>query len=389
MADVARLEKVLGVRLQEERVEFIQQNYSAFYQDPESFIGDGLVDMILEDIGLKKPESLMEILEAVPGMDVKHTDTKGTLAWGNFKGELMYALYATDARARDLATLQSVDISGLPSEALVAVVVRSYDGYQGVIIVQERGSIDNIGGSPETLYDIPGFEILAVFPVFNETYMLDSAQFYVPFMKAGNGRNPVMWLSFVSEHLPDADEGLIKKINDGCDFEMGVDVDSFKDLKLNLGNYYPAVDLETQRSERYKALDGCNQQLVYNRNALAYSGNIHTPDAMLPWAVDCMLAWSSKGNVDTNMYEVATGKFEWDDIYFDLLTGEAKSGNGSQPNTEATKVDEPGSKVFDSEFNRDHLTGPQGKELGKSGATTRLGKALANATGSYQQESLD
>lgn len=399
MAEVAKLEKVLGVRLQSENVEFIQHNYSAFYEDPESFIGDKLVDMILEDLGLTAPTGLEGIISMVPGMDVKHTDTYGTLAWGNYKGSPMYAMLVTGSAVRALKETLSTDMNmrDLPGSALVATIAASHDEERAVVFVQERGDIAAIGDLPFTICDIPGFEKVAMLPVFSS---LTTAQFYVPFVQAGKGRNPVMWTN-LCDSVKYSDKSLFEHLNNGFDFESGIDADAFKTIKLNLGNYYPSVDLERESAERYQPLDCWGSQLIYNRNALAYSGNIHTQNALLPWAIACMVSYGSDG-VHTNMYDVVDGTYEWEDLFFRFSDGKTDPVETGHPNMEDVmetrviagirtmgtkeKLDAHEANIKASDIDPDEVFG--GKKLEKSGATTRLGKALANATGSYEQEDL-
>lgn len=429
MAEVAKLEKVLGVRLQSENVEFIQQNYDAFYKDPLSFIGDKLVDMILEDLDLKVPTGLEDIISMVPGMDVKHTDTYGTLAWGNYKGSPMYALLITGSAVRTLKETLRTDMfmRDLPGSTLVATIAASHDEERAVVFVQERGDLAAIGDLPFTICDIPGFEKVAMLPVFSPEAGVTVAQFYVPFVQAGKGRNPVMWTN-LADPIQGSDKSLFEHLNNGLDFESGIDSEAFKAVKLNIGNYYPSVDLDKDSDERYQVLDCWGSQLIYNRNALAYSGNIHTQNALLPWAIACMVSYGSDG-VHTNMYDVVSGTYEWEDLFFRFDDGKTDPAETGHPNMEdvyetrviggirtmGTKekldareaaVNSPnyGQPIPDPE--KEKLAGDptvnmtpfdilgqamannQVKQLGKSGATTRLGKALANATGSYEQEDL-
>lgn len=134
---------------------------------------------------------------------------------------------------------------------------------------------------------------------WNEVNFLSFA--YVPFTSGPqNSVIPVMWRTLDKYDVTGIDISSIDKVISN----LGVMNDSARGLASYIEERFPSVDLKEQKNERYIGLpmrmaDGSVLSIMYNRNHIAYNGNISGEVKTLP--IICAVAacrWSEI-NVET------------------------------------------------------------------------------------------
>lgn len=374
-----RIESVLGVRIHDEQVDFIKTYYGQFYNNPEEFRGDGLVSVILEDLGIQVKNDPISAASMVDGINLKHCDAYATLAWGFYKEHPIYAVAVEGFEVqalKELSTDMELNRVDSSSSVPVATVAISDDDKSAIVFVQALCDIKAIGELPFTICKIPGYSKGCMSRLFINGKRTFLETFYVPFVNVGSGRNPVLWrihksvsgAECVDNELLDE---LFKKIN----LADGVYEEDFRSVRLNLEYKYPGIDLETQEEKRYVVLKGAKGQLIFNQNAIPGKSNIHTQEMLVPWAVDI---YDGCDGAETNLHSIINGTLEWSDLYFRIPAAGAVAR--SNDNTEES---EQASTVVRNRPEVGLVNASDGR--GEGTRKTPLGKMLDNATSDYKQ----
>lgn len=383
MSKKEELEYVLGARIHDEHVDFIKNYYSAFYQEPAKYKGDGLVDIILADLNVTPAKTPLESAALSKGINLKHQDTFGTIAWGTYNDQPVYVVVATGSHVEALRSYDTdMQIKDGKPEDLVATVAFSDDGKSALVFVQTIETIHTIGELPFTICQVPGYTKGFMRRMFLEGEYNVLESYYVPFVNVGAGRNPVLWRVHTDVSDPNEDTVLFNTLSAKVDLYDGLYEEDFKSARLNLENQYPGVDLEVNESGRYVLLAGQSGKLVFNQNAIPGKSNIHTQNMLLPWALDIT---ERVPDIETNLYEIIGGLAEWSSLYFKVATDAAGPVNENKE----TARDFLAAKHPEAANGSAYSSGFQGRQLGQSQATTRLGKLLDNASGSYEQQNVD
>lgn len=360
------IEKVLGAKVSDQNMADIKTYYKAFYENPEEYAGDALVELILQDLGIESTKApvgnVLNIVNTIPGMDIRHIDKEETLAWGTYNNAPVYVVIAEDVHVRNLMEScgKSIPTDGLNPTEPVVVVMHSDVNDTAIVIVMDK----------EVEADIPvihGFTKVCTRPMFLSNDIDELAEYYVPFVPSGNGRNPVMWISHRGHAIEGAEPVFLnEKFEYYQDLDVGTDEDHIKKVYEQLKTYYPGVDLDTEADDRYAAMRISLNTVIYNRNHLAFNGNVPSTKALLPAVISIVRGTE---DVKSTVYD-AVHTDNWHQVFYVKMnegeeTKETKSPANGMPST-------PGMSY-------------EGRQLGQSQATTRLGKLMDNATGSYEQ----
>ena len=372
MEQKRRIEDVLGVHIHDEQLAYIMQYYRQFYSEPESFAGDGLVDLIMEDLKIKKPTNLKDILNQVEGMDIKHLDPYNSLALGKYKDTPVYAMFATGSEVEKVAGYPNVESrpSDQSKEELFAIGFLANDKKSAIILVMSGEAIDAVNTPEQNA--ILGYTGIFTMPLIDYD-VKDLHTYYVPFVASGQGRNPVMWINHNADDSHIASIIFEELSNKWQDWGTVIYADNIKDAYNELKLNYPGVDLDTALDvDRYLSGRHFGRNIIYNRNHLAYNGNIASAMAMLPWSISNILKKEADdgSNVADNVYNCINGAEEWDSFKYYILGTNAAN---------KTVITEENAKPSNSQ------TASDGRERGDGSARSPIGKMFNNASSDYKQ----
>lgn len=367
-----RIEHVLGTKIHDEQVQYIQTYYSSFYENPEEFVGDNLLTMIREDLNISEPKNILEYVKALSGTSNLHMDSYETLAWGRYHDQDFYALMVKDVA--DLEWIHNCETDmfidkNSSDDTLICTTAIAEDGKSAVVFVQTRAAIAAIGELPFTVCQVPGYHKGNIFRLFSGDII--SAQFYVPFIPANTGRNPILWKDHTGS-APSSNTTLGELWESETDPSVVVDSDTIKIVYGKMKQIIGKADLEIGE-DRYEALGFCGCNMIYNRNHLAYNGNLSAACAM---AACVAIDIQGLDNVCTNLYEVGNnGTTEaWDMLFYSTKSGSSDVTSSKAPgNLEYGHVTESGA------------IGQIGRDRGEGNAKTTLGKLFQNASSDYKQ----
>lgn len=292
------LEEILNVPLTKEQEDTIHDGWRAFWDEPEAFKDDVVVDMVLLDLGLtpngtkKKMEErkmlgLKDDLSTCEKVDLKHVVEDGTLGWGKIAGRNFYVRTAGKGNLIMPATIgQSGKISDVcrsGEPTLVGIVFQSSVDYIIYVINTEEWK----DASDVLISDITpfGYECWGAVNITDGLEAHDESQLsflqycYVPMCNAGSGAVlPVAWMLSDLTRVPDYTirEAYYKDIiQDGA-----VSIDAiniiFEQIRTALpsienpepgvsGSRYAVIEVQTGKRNIY---------IGYNRNHIAQNGNI-------------------------------------------------------------------------------------------------------------------
>lgn len=382
-----RITAILRIPVTDAQVETIRQNYRQFYDAPEDFARDGLITIILDDLGLSRPNGLYALLnQKVDGMDLKHADTIYSLMWGKYKDVPVYVVPVfDDAGVEALRQLGEETGTSMTNDAdtLFAEVAFSDDGEAAVVIVRSGQAIDAVGEPQFTISDsLPGFtkgymrRLFTRYPDVLSTY-------YVPFIASGNGRNPVMWIEHVSGHISGNDLG-DRLASWYQDTKVGVYEDHMKEMYKDIKADFPAIDLQNDDPlDRYRMFSYAGKySIMYNRNHLAYNGNIAYSECLLPYLVCCMIEID---RLETNLYDVVRGNYgvEWKDLYFRRLSEQDEAEHRTAIDSASDRGDVTNSDGNDPRPQVGTMNASDGR--GDGTRKSPLGKMFDNASSDYKQ----
>lgn len=293
------LEEILNVPLTKEQEDIIHDGWRAFWDEPEAFKDDVVVDMVLLDLGMtpngtkKKMEErkmlgLKDDLSACEKVDLKHVVEDGTLGWGKIAGRNFYVrtVSVENLSLPHPMTGQSDRISDACNKsepALIGVFFKSSVDYIIYVINTEEWK----DASDVLLSDITpfGYQYYGIADMVDglEAHAEEQLEFlqycYVPMCNAGSGALlPVTWMLNDIDRVPDyvIREAYYKDIiQDGA-----VSIDAintiFEQIRTALpsienpepgvsGARYAVIEVQTGKRSIY---------LGYNRNHIAQNGNI-------------------------------------------------------------------------------------------------------------------
>ena len=292
------LEDVLNVSLTNEQEDIIYDGWRAFWDEPEAFKDDVVVDMILLDLGLtpngtkKKMEErkmlgLKDDLSACEKVSLRHVVEDGTLGWGKIAGRNFYV------RTADKANLTLPTTTGQPAklsdacrsseQSLVGIVFQSSTDYIIYVINTEEWK----DASDVLISDITpfGYEYWGTVNMMDGLEAHDEEQLkflqycYIPMCKAGSDALlPVTWMLTDIDRVPDyaIREAYYRDIIQYDAVSIDAINTIFEQVKMALpsienpepgvsGARYAVVEVQTGKRSIY---------FGYNRNHIAQNGNI-------------------------------------------------------------------------------------------------------------------
>ena len=325
MISKERLENVLHCFLTEDNVAYIGEYYRTFYESPESYINDYLVDIIIDDMQLKKIEPWVndmdawQAIEEFTPVDIKHISDDQSLAWGHInhvpvymrriEGDLVNQFVDMNANfSHDL--LQSVADNGADN-CTVTRIVKSQNN-QLIAYCFDKDSVHKVSDveqwAPTGWTHIGDFEIAGSSDNsgFGDATML----LYTPFYEMSNGSLlPIMWINTLGGTTEEGSFVLDEFTNINR-----YDNEVCKSIYAKLREILPPVDLEDESESRYKKIRAYPYTLVYNRNHIAHNGNVKNAKAVSPFIV-AMLQKYNGANHKSNVQDLISGRLtDWDEI---------------------------------------------------------------------------
>lgn len=309
----ARLENVLHCYLNDEQVQYIKEYYKTFYENPESYQNDGLVDIIIDDANLIKVEPWsttvneeqkpinpwdaveaadnIEIRKIFPNSDCHMQDEVASLAIGHVNHIPVYFRMLTDISEFEYIgwTASYQRISDLSYK------LHNYPGAQ-ILRIYRIGRTLPVGYYVAYAYKLEyihelndvhacgsdDWEYVGDYPMTDDCK--PACKLYVPFSEMSNGgRIPVMWYNPLQNSQNACTSGTLDIFTDLREVNEQDVHDAYNGIKEE----YESIDLESHNdSDRYVSLlmgrDGAYDMFTYNRNHLARNGAIAHGMAILP-----------------------------------------------------------------------------------------------------------
>lgn len=380
-----RLEKVLQCDLLPSDVEFVSTYYRAFYANPEDYESDGVVDLILNDLGYTRKESSGEVdsaediwdsLSSIMEMRGLH-EYDSSIEFFKFKegkvpgylrivgGEcIQFLINAGEDAVRHLS-----DTDTIGDKECAAIIYTTKDANCVAAFCFNADAWNN--GSVLIRQELAKCSFLN--SQFLQVTMLsgitDPTRFlYVPCYKMSSGNIiPISWINTI-ELIRGSNENYLQEFDE---FESDVEKEDLHKMCTILENRFPAIDSDladtnSRYISTYHRLDIC-----YNRNYKAYNGNVRDIDKMFTYLVGLSY---SRASVDTNLYSLMRGKSEGEDFYMRLDTFRAtdKSVDNVETKRNSVRLER---EYYDSDA-------PAGK-LVNDGKTV-IDRILNEATGMYE-----
>ena len=302
MSKQKELEDVLNASLSQEEVEYIKTYWSALYDHPSEFEGDGIVDMVLEDMNKQPNKIIREEKESNKMIDIKsllfkyndkirilHQSPDESLAWGKFNEQNFYVRKLPCSK---LEMSPKLSTNPMFSAAFGDSIYRDWiytfiytNNMDYIIYVIDGESLINMQTFDAAEFVPDGYTYVGeaelyphVSKDYNVSYLRYTQKVYVPMNKGANGSIiPVMWYSPKAEEI--AGSSIIRLTSD--DF-IGNDerfsIEKVSEILLNMETRCPAVDVDG-REDRYiytKVMvdNVLRSGFIYNRNHKAMNGDI-------------------------------------------------------------------------------------------------------------------
>lgn len=352
------LEEILNVPLTKEQEDIIHDGWRAFWDEPEAFKDDVVVDMVLLDLGMtpngtkKKMEErkmlgLKDDLSTCEKVDLKHVVEDGTLGWGKIAGRNFYVrtVSVENFSLPHPMIGQSDRISDACNKsepALIGVFFKSSVDYIIYVINTEEWK----DASDVLLSDITpfGYQYYGIADMVDglEAHAEEQLEFlqycYVPMCNAGSGALlPVTWMLNDIDRVPDyvIREAYYKDIiQDGA-----VSIDAintiFEQIRTALpsienpepgvsGARYAVIEVQTGKRSIY---------LGYNRNHIAQNGNIDSMKKIMYIVLEAL-----HDEIDhvtkSNLSRYVAGAIDQDTLVIGFdnsgKTGDEPTANGEQ-----------------------------------------------------------
>ena len=300
------LENTLKVHLTDTHIEEIRYGWRAFYNEPEQFTNDVIVDMVLLDIGLKqdpnwdsenkKQDSTKEDVKMTESLNISDLFNKsvkiknmGDCDTGVYKGKIAGYTFPIVTTINKVTTDKAVAVSaedflykidaprdGLKYNLIICVKADDYD-----VLMQFDNELLNAIGSIQIkdLLDTE-FEIYAMSgSEYSIEYLLWMSLSYVPFANGAAGSKiPAMWKVTNEANISSA----TSPFKDKKFILNGLNPDSIDEAMSLLTSTYPSVDLDTEAHLRYVPIEYNGNVYMYNRNHIGYNGNISNMTIMAP-----------------------------------------------------------------------------------------------------------
>lgn len=310
------LQEVLRASLTDEQVSYLKEYWKAFYNNPEDFIEDRLIDFIVEDMGLvqfeekeiKKMEfNWKQFVELNPGIIAKISDDK-TLGYnkdGIFARLLNRVFVVRTTNARNMEVPRVYGIWSDDVQTFIMAIPKESK------VVAEDIFID--------------FKFLGYFApgegmTWSEVEFMSFA--YVPFTDGPQGSViPVLWRTLEGYDNTGIDIASISATIGNS----GVLSESMKGFSEFIADRFPTVDLKEQKDKRYVGLamrmaTGATMGIVYNRNHVAYNGNMAGEIKTLP--ITCAVAATRWDEVHTE----TLSQYLNDDYHNSLIVNAGQRG---------------------------------------------------------------
>lgn len=344
----------LGVKLTDADVEVIKEGYRQVYDRPEEYTDDKLVDLICAELGKEVPKTLKEIFGQVDGVDITRSDYYDTIAWGRVGDNLVYAL-----RVMNQFASGAISATRDSEQGRIAVYIKNK---LNVLVVV----FDGIRSKNDMPF-IPGYSLL---------YLTDwsdvaAHEFFVPFMRAGKGYNPVMWIDFTATEKGGTSQAFQSLEEGWVDWAFVMDAKKLDGAYAAFKSAYPGINLESDPNpecNRLVRLSYDGTTVIYNRNSLSYSGNITDEECLFPfYHLVCRRHGFDKTEI--NAVPCLSGGL-WEDFYFAEKSVVQDVPTEEQPQPVKTVIKD---------------TDVDNKELGNGNKKSIIGRMLDNASSDYKQ----
>lgn len=283
---LSQLEGVLKAELTKENVEHIKVFWRAFYESPEDFQNDKVIELICQDLGLeyndKELYGMKSIFKEMPRITNLHHSVTGDVVWGKCNGIHFYAKKLTnDISISRVANFTLDELKGKWSKpSLFVLYYKDDSSCDSVHIVFNSEDLSGHDGITEFDFELSGYTYKGMY-VINDKYahqmLKHIANIYIPFAKGANdSRIPIVWLNTTDT------TSLSLSTNYECDLDVdwfteGFNKDQFYKFCQSVTEVLPSVDLEDRPNDRYATIELINLYstiAVYNRNHKAYHGNV-------------------------------------------------------------------------------------------------------------------
>lgn len=275
------LQEVLRATLSDNNVSYLKEYWRAFYNNPEDFRDDRIIDLIVDDMGLTQFE---EKENESMGFNWKSFMERNILLVNKITADNTMGYRNDGIYIRYIDKVFKVKgsytkVNGVPynygvwSNYITGTVIIAMPDTKTVmpetVVIDEDDTYDFVG------YIVPNENNTA-----EEIELLSYA--YVPFTDGPNdSKIPVMWRVDGSNGAGIAVDALMEYFRGSGEFNNCMK--SFADF---LNDRFPSVDLKESKDQRYteitlKLSEDATATFVYNRNHIAYNGNMCGEDKTL------------------------------------------------------------------------------------------------------------
>lgn len=330
-----QIENALHTYVTDEDVAYIEEWWKAFYNEPDNFTDDVVIDMILKDIG-KQPISNWNITNEVNEIGGNKTmkailelysnkpqvlltkEIESRLAWGRYDETEIY-IRQTPEVEKTLTPFMQVPqtITGYQGRQLF---ITAESTESRITIVMNECNNDSI----EVSSIIPDGYMAIYYGTFDMSTISLYVETFVAFNRTGaKGRTPILWAGSdlpTSKAMPNGTEWYRDIILNAKDFSLDQFAPLFKELK---STFQPISEENGNADEdRYVTLkltaENETVSIGYNRNHVAYNGNTDYLKALGPvvlrWLLEC------KDEIeDTNYFDYLLGKIDSDMVYVKFI----------------------------------------------------------------------
>lgn len=331
-----RLELVLGVRICDEQVDFVKTYYNQFYESPEEFIGDGLVDVILDDLGLRRPDTLVETCDMIYGLHMRWFGGYDTLAWGSYGDQDVYAVRARGQDARDIAEFvrdRNWNSEFTESPVMIVHVFNDEPDKAVVLVTTYKGALSS------DIRKLPGYTCMGCCPIVEPGETDVRLTYYVPFARNANSKCPVMWIDHTGQIPADAEQSLGYVLEDS-------EILSGIVTKSEASYLYSGITSNVRGdgiryvSEKFVSLKFDELTVVYNSNHCCADRICYSVEAVSPILFYYIVGMD---NIKTNAFDVICEHKGWDSLYSKVCSQDESvepvdvvhSGKGSGQRTSA------------------------------------------------------
>ena len=333
MSKQKELEDVLNTSLSQEDIEYIKIYWSALYNHPSEFEGDGIVDMVLEDMNKQPNKIIKEERKSNKMIDIKsllfkyndtirilHQSPDESLAWGKFKEQNFYVRKLPHNKLEKPGSIKVyTSFSAAFGDSIYKELIYTFiytNNVDDIVYVIDGESLIAMGTFDAEKFVPDGYAYVGeteLYPYVSKDNIDDlryARKIYVPMNKgAKDSIVPIMWYSPKAEEI--AGSSIIRLAS--ADFIGNDDmfsVEKVSEIFLNIETKCPAIGVDGQE-DRYiyfKVMvdNVLRSGFIYNRNHKAMNGDIEYVRKV--FSILCMLVERNYDNiVSENLFEYFNG----------------------------------------------------------------------------------